>query len=470
MSYDNSQGIGYRSTNNRSQITDFGTAILTGLAPDKGLYMPTSIPRTPPSFFKSAKRMTIPEIAAQVITPYTDIPGNKMEEMMHDAYNFEIPIENVGRRHIVRMDRGPTLSFKDIGMRPFARMMQYELEERGRRAVIITATSGDTGSAGADAFYGLDNIIYIVLFPENEVSARQRKLMTTLSERKSGKNNVFAFAGRETFDYYQTMAKQVLGDPELRSFLDKYSTDVSSANSVNFGRLVSQQVQYIYAHSRIALLDEEIVFSVPCGNFGHLTAGIMSQRAGLPVYRFVAAVNENDEFPRYLNTGKYEPVVPSKNCLSNSMNVGDPSNLARVFDLYGGMLDEKGKVIKNPDISRLREDVFSTSVNDKETNRTILNVFQKHGIVLEPHGAVAWSGSERFAKSERDGYSDGGDIDMPHVIFETADPWKFPNEVRNAIGKEPETPDSMKSLDMAKESYRKINNADELKQFITQLF
>ncbi len=448
-----SEPIGYRSTNGSSEVVDFGTAVLRGQSPDRGLYMPTQIPGFPSASIKSVLRMGLPGIAAAVVGPYTSIPPNKMEEIMYDSFNFDIPLEYAYGRHVMRMDRGPTLSFKDIGIRPFARMMQHYLEKEGRRAIILTATSGDTGSAGADAFYGLENIIYVVLFPEDEISVRQRKLMTTLAERKDGKNNVFPIAVAGKFDDCQVMEKRTFADPELAHL------NLSTANSINIGRLLPQAVQYFYAYSKFD--GHEIVFSVPCGNFGHLTAGLMARRMGLPVYKFIAAVNENDEFTRYLETGKYKPIRPSKKCISNSMNVGDPSNLRRIVALYGGKMDESGNMFAAPDLSAMRNDIFSTSVSDNKTRAAMRNAFKKDALVLEPHGAVAWVGAERFLKK---------DDHKPCVVFETAHPWKFPEEVKRATGIEPDTPDSVKGLDDAKERYTRIKNGGELKQFLLQLY
>ncbi len=426
-----SEPIGYRSTNGSSEVVDFGTAVLKGMASDKGLYMPTHIPRLSAGAMKSMKRMSLPDIAVVVTEPYVNIPRNKLEEIMHDAYNFEVPLEHVNGRYVMRMDRGPTLSFKDFAMRPFARMVRYFLEKE----------------------YGTDKVDYVVLFPEKEVTDRQRKLMTTLRSRKNGGNNIFPLAVDGKFDDCQAMEKQAFVDPDLKRL------GLSSANSINIGRLIPQTVQYFYAYSRLD--GSAAVFAVPCGNFGHVTAGLMAQRMGLPAYKYITAVNENDEFPKLLEKGDYHPIRPSRNCISNSMNVGHPSNLARVVAMYGGRMNEKGEILRMPDMDAMRGDVFSASVSDKETRETTRNVFQRYGVVLEPHGAVAWRGLERFLAQDMYG--------GPRVVFETAHPWKFPEEVKSATGVEPETPESMRGLDDAKEWYLRTRGYNQLKELLLQL-
>ncbi len=448
--------IGYRSTNGSPEIVDFGTVVLRGLAPDKGLYTPISIPKLPAGFTDLMKYMTLPDIATEVVGHFTDIPYSELEKIMFASYNFNLPMTQAGERYIQYQGKGPTLSFKDLGMRPFARFMQYYLAKRGATATILAATSGDTGSAGADAFYGLDNITYAVLFPEDEITPRQRKLMTTLAERKAGRNNVIPIAFRGKFDYGQKMEKDALVDPELRHM------NLSSANSINFGRLVSQSVQFHYAYSLAAEPGEKIVFSVPCGNFGHLTGGLIAQLMGLPVHKFVAAVNENDEFPKLMETGIYAPIKPSKKCISNSMNVGHASNLPRIVSSYGGRMDEEGKMLFTPDMAAMARDIYSTSVSDSDTRLAMRRAFMDHGIVLEPHGAVAWEGLDRFL--EESGWKGKS------VVFETMDPWKSPDEVRNAIGREPFMPQSMAGLEDAKEFYIRIRNFGELKEILLQLY
>lgn len=299
--------------------------------------------------------------------------------------------------------------------------------------VILTATSGDTGSAVAQAFYDLDNIEVVVLFPEKEVTGRQRKQMTTLAK------NVHVMAVDGKFDDCQSMVKQAFVDPDFSDL------NLSSANSINVGRLIPQSIYYFYAWSRIAAPDHKIVFSVPSGNFGNVMAGLIAMRMGLPVHRFVIATNENDEFSKFMETGDYRPIRPSVKCISNAMNVGHPSNLARVFWLYGGEMDETGRVIRAPDIEMMRREIFSVSVTDAETREAISEAYNRFDILLEPHGAVGWAGLTRYLKLVEDW--------SPCVSLETADPAKFPEEVVRAVGLEPPTPEAMARLDYLEEKF-----------------
>jgi len=359
-------------------------------------------------------------------------------EMCADAYDFDVPLERVdGPRHVLRLDRGPTASFKDFAARFMGRALGRLVRERGRDLLILTATSGDTGSAVASAFLGVPGIRVVVLFPIHEVSERQRRQMTTLG------GNITTLALETKFDDCQALAKQAFADPALASL------NLSSANSINIGRLLPQAVYYVYAASRLADVGggERVVFSVPSGNFGDLMGGLLAARMGVPVERFVVATNANDEVPKYLATGRYERVVPSRTCISNAMNVGHPSNFARVVDLYGGRMDERGNVLAAPDLARMRAELHGVSVDDDETRRTIVDAYRRHRTILEPHGAVAWAGLEHFL------------ADVPAragttaISLETAHPAKFPEEIRALIQVEPAVPRSLEGLDGRKESY-----------------
>jgi threonine synthase len=299
----------------------------------------------------------------------------------------------------------------------------------------------------AHAFYGLDNLRVVVLFPEKEVTERQRRQMTTLGK------NIYPLAVDGKFDDCQALVKQAFADMDLKGL------NLSSANSINIGRLLPQAVYYFYAYSKTAANGNSIVFSVPSGNFGDLMGGLMAMRMGLPVHRFVVATNENDEFPNFMRTGVYEPIRPSKNCISNAMNVGHPSNLARLFYLYGGQMDEKGMVNKKPDLAAMRKELFAISISDQETRRTIKEAYANHKVLLEPHGAVGWAGLMRYLKEVEDW--------SPCVSLETADPAKFPDEIIRLTGVNPPLPQAMALLDQLEEHFVKIDgNYDSLKQYI----
>lgn len=446
--------IKFFSTNGHLDRVDFKGALLAGQAPDKGLYMPEMFPSLSPETIRNFPQMSYHQIAYQVIKPYLGdlVEESALEEMLKDAYSYEVPLERVyDGKYLLRLDRGPTCSFKDFAARLMGRLMQYFLKEEGRSMIILTATSGDTGSAVAHAFYGLENIKVIVLFPEREVTERQRRQMTTLGE------NIYPLAVTGKFDDCQALVKQAFVDPELKGL------ELSSANSINVGRLLPQAVYYFYAHSRVAPGGEEVVFSVPSGNFGDLMGGLIALKMGLPVKKFVAATNENDEFPRFMQTGVYEPIRPSKNCISNAMNVGHPSNLARLFSLYGGQMDETGQVARQPDLSAMREEIYAVSISDEETRQTIREAYSQYKVLLEPHGAVGWAGLVRYLKEFGDW--------SPAVSLETADPAKFPDEIVRLTGVNPSLPPAMASLDEKEENFLKMDGSyASLKDYLKGFF
>ena len=446
--------IKFFSTNGHLDRVDFKGALLAGQAPDKGLYMPEMFPSLSPETIRNFPQMSYHQIAYQVIKPYLGdlMEESALEEMLKDAYSYEVPLEQVyDGKYLLRLDRGPTCSFKDFAARLMGRLMQYFLKEEGRSMIILTATSGDTGSAVAHAFYGLENIKVIVLFPESEVTERQRRQMTTLGE------NIYPLAVTGKFDDCQALVKQAFVDPELKGL------ELSSANSINVGRLLPQAVYYFYAHSRVAPGGEEVVFSVPSGNFGDLMGGLIALKMGLPVKKFVAATNENDEFPRFMQTGVYEPIRPSRNCISNAMNVGHPSNLARLFSLYGGQMDETGQVARQPDLSAMREEIYAVSISDEETRQTIREAYSQYKVLLEPHGAVGWAGLVRYLKEFGDW--------SPAVSLETADPAKFPDEIVRLTGVNPSLPPAMASLDEKEEHYLKMDGSyASLKDYLKGFF
>lgn len=446
--------IKFFSTNGHLDRVDFKGALLAGQAPDKGLYMPEMFPSLSPETIRNFPQMSYHQIAYQVIKPYLGdlVEESALEDMLKDAYSYEVPLERVyDGKYLLRLDRGPTCSFKDFAARLMGRLMQYFLKEEGRSMIILTATSGDTGSAVAHAFYGLENIKVIVLFPEREVTERQRRQMTTLGE------NIYPLAVSGKFDDCQALVKQAFVDPELKGL------ELSSANSINVGRLLPQAVYYFYAHSRVAPGGEEVVFSVPSGNFGDLMGGLIALKMGLPVKKFVAATNENDEFPRFMQTGVYEPIRPSRNCISNAMNVGHPSNLARLFSLYGGQMDETGQVARQPDLSAMREEIYAVSISDEETRQTIREAYSQYKVLLEPHGAVGWAGLVRYLKEFGDW--------SPAVSLETADPAKFPDEIVRLTGVNPSLPPAMASLDEKEEHYLEMDGSyASLKNYLKGFF
>jgi threonine synthase len=430
-----SEALKFYSTNRNSKELTFSRALLQGQAPDRGLYMPVTVPKITIAEMERYRDLDYAGIAFDVTRRFMagEIPDETLLRIVKESYNYEVPLEPVyDRNYVMRLDRGPTASFKDFAARMMGRLMQYYLQKENRKLLILTATSGDTGSAVANAFYGLDNVTIVVLFPEHEVTDRQRKQMTTLGK------NVHILSLDAKFDDCQALVKQAFSDPELKYL------PLSSANSINIGRLVPQIVYYFYAGSRLTKKEgEEVVFSVPSGNFGDMMGGVLAMKMGLPVKRFIIATNENDEFPVYLKTGIYNKIEPSRNCLSSAMNVGHPSNLARLVDLYGGIMDEKGTISKPADMELMRKELFSVSINDDKTRAIIKEAFTKFGLLLEPHGAVGWAGLMEYIKSESGHY----DPDQLCVSLETAHPAKFPEEITRTTGVNPELPESLKGID-----------------------
>ena len=434
-----SQKLRYYSTNRHldhipgiipfRETVSFREALLMGQAPDEGLFMPETIPLLPLDAIKALKGAPYTEAAMLVANAFLaeEIPTETLRRIIDDAYNYPVPLENVfARKYIMRLDQGPTASFKDFAARMMARLMSAS-RDPGKRLNVLVATSGDTGSAVGDAFRGVEGIDVTILYPQGEVSGRQKKQLDTIG------GNVQAVSVTGKFDDCQDLVKQAFSDPAFADF------NLTSANSINFGRILPQIIYYVYAWAQLARDTEPAVFSVPSGNFGDALGCEYARRMGLPVERLVMPTNENDEFPRFLDTGVYEKVSPSKACLSNAMNVGHPSNLARFFDLYGGTVDRNGIVHRMPDVAEMRKRIYSVSISDRETKKTIKRIYDKYKVLLEPHGAVGWRGLEVYLELF-------GDSPLC-VSLETAHPAKFPDEIRELLAIEPELPQSMKDLD-----------------------
>lgn len=446
----------FYSTNLKSESVPFRTALIKGLAPDKGLYMPDRIPVLDRNVIDSFSNKEYYEIAFAISREFMEgqIGDDELLALTKDAYNYPVPLEKVSRnKYVMRLDQGPTASFKDFAARMMGRLINYYLAKEHKRMLILTATSGDTGSAIANAFYGLDNVKVLVLFPEKEVTSRQRKQMTTL-----GKNiRILSLDGK--FDDCQALVKEAFADPELEYL------DLSSANSINIGRLVPQAVYYFYSFSRLRKGNEsdDIVFSVPSGNFGDMMGGMLAMKMGLPIKRLIISTNENDEFPYLLNTGIYNKIEPSRNCISSAMNVGHPSNLSRLIALYNGVMDEKGNIPVLPDMDLMRKELYSISVTDEQTKQTIKSAWENYGLLLEPHGAVGWYGLEQYSRENPDHLP----ADQLYVSLETAHPAKFPEQINEILKMDPELPPSLKGLDDKPEFVESIaNNYKAFKSFL----
>jgi threonine synthase len=453
------KSIEYYSTNLKSPGVSFKEALLRGIAPDGGLYVPDSLPVISAKELGSYHSKEYHQIAFNILSKIigSEIDRDELANLCHEAYNFEVPLEKVyDRRYIMRLDQGPTASFKDFAARMMSRLMQYYISQADQHLTILTATSGDTGSAVANAFYGLKNINAVILFPAGEVTLMQRKQMTTLQ------NNISVIAIDGKFDDCQRLVKKAFLDPALSGI------SLTSANSINIGRLLPQSVYYFYAYSKLAAnIEEKVIFSVPSGNFGNLMGGLIARKMGLPVKQFIIATNENDEVPEFLKTGTYEIINPSKNCISSAMNVGHPSNFARIIAFYGGVMDESGNIVIAPDLERMHEDLFAVSVTDEETRITIDEAYRKYNLLLEPHGAIAWKGIREYSRLNK-----GSVAGKPlYVSLETAHPAKFPEELRKILDIEPSLPHSLDGLEQMPEHYFSLENSYTfLKDFILKNF
>jgi len=437
-----SDRIQFSSTNRNVPAVDLGQALLQGQAADRGLFMPDRYPAFSREELAGLQDRSYPEVAFEVLRRFTGgvIDASRLESLCDDAYDYEVPLEHVeGRKHLMRLDRGPTASFKDFAARMMARWMGVLMESDRSELVILTATSGDTGSAVAHAYHGVPRVSIVVLFPTREVSNRQRKQMTTLG------GNVSTFGLEGKFDDCQALVKRAFADPALSHIR------MSSANSINIGRLLPQSVYYVYAYAKLAdaAAGERITFCVPSGNFGDMMGAIFAKRMGVPIERIVIATNANDEVPSFLATGRYDKIVPSRVCISNAMNVGHPSNLARLVDVYGGWMDETGAIREQPDMEAMRRDLYAVSISDAETRETIRGAWEKNRVLLEPHGAVGWAGLNRYL-------AEHGSGDPLCVSIETAHPAKFPEEIHALIGIDPPVPPSLEGIEHKAETWEPL--------------
>jgi threonine synthase len=410
----------------RGEVT-FKEALFRGQAPDDGLFMSKSFPFLYEEEILSLKGKSYYEVAFVILKKYLqdDISDGKLKEICKNAYTFGIPLERITDNiFLARMDQGPTASFKDFAAQVMARLME-ELKGKDQKITVLVATSGDTGSAIGSAYKGLKDIKVVILYPELEVSEGQRKQLNAIGDNTS----TVAIDGK--FDDCQRLVKQAFGDKELK-FLN-----LTSANSINIGRILPQIVYYFYSYANVVDRVQPVIFSVPSGNFGNSLGCEIARRMGLPVTSLIIATNENDEFPKFLESGVYRKVDPSRECLSNAMNVGNPSNLARYFDLYGGTVDKEGNVHKKPDVDEMRKYLYSVSISDEETVKTIKEIYEKYKVLLEPHGAVGVAALVHHY----------GKIDKPAICFETAHPSKFPEIIEETLKITPELHPSLIDID-----------------------
>lgn len=429
------------STRDRAHIVSLREAVIRGLPPDKGLYMPCDIPRLSENMIAAIRSLSLPEIGFSISKALfnDEIPDSALSGIVEAALTFPAPVVEIApNEFVLELFHGPTLAFKDFGARFMARLMEYFNRDEDKELVILVATSGDTGSAVAAGFHGIEGIEVVILYPSGKVSPLQEKQLTTWG------GNVKALEILGTFDDCQRLVKSAFVDEELSAQIR-----LSSANSINIARLVPQSFYYFEALKQVKG-SRQVVFSVPSGNFGNLTAGVLAKRMGLPVEKFIAATNVNDVVPIYLKTGEFMP-RPSVRTISNAMDVGNPSNFERLKELYGSTWNN------------MKRELEGYSFDDASTVAMIQKVYRTSGYVLDPHGAVgylAWS----THKLQKDGEKMG-------IILETAHPAKFVDVVQGAIGREIQVPERLRVFsEKEKKSILMEADYDSLKMWLMQTY
>ncbi len=432
--------MNFYSTQNPSCRASFAAAALRGLAQDGGLFLPETIPAFPVEEMQGLRDMSFPEIAFRVARLYLadEIPGADLRDIIDRAFPFPVPLRTLDEdTSVLELFHGPTYAFKDFGARFMARVLAYLTRNEDTETTVLVATSGDTGSAVAHGFHDVDGIRVALLYPSGRVSRMQEMQLTTLG------GNITALEVGGTFDDCQNLVKRALVDREVLA-----RKRLSSANSINIARLLPQAFYYFHAYGKRSGTGRRVVFSVPSGNLGNLTAGLIAQRMGLPVHRFVAASNANRPLPDYLDTGEFRPreSVPT---LSSAMDVGNPGNFARLQRLCGG------------DADGVRQAIYGASVSDEETRKTIREVFAAHGYVLDPHGAVGYGALRRFLGVSRGRYES--------IILETAHPAKFLDVLETDIADAVRMPDGLrKALQGRKVSVPISTRYEEFRSFLLE--
>jgi len=407
------------STKKISPDVDLKEAVLKGLPADNGLYMPYEIKPLPTEFWDNLHSYTFTEMAFHISKHLMGdaVPEESLKKIIQDAYNFDAPLIDVGDYSILELFDGPTLAFKDFGARFMGRLMGYFLQGNNTEVNILVATSGDTGSAVAHGFLNVKGINVTILYPKGKVSNIQEKQFTTLGA------NITSIEIDGTFDDCQALVKQAFLDQELNEKLT-----LSSANSINIARLIPQTFYYFYAYKQVANNKLPFYFAVPSGNFGNLTAGLFAKKMGLPIATLIASNNANNIFTQYIETGIFEP-KRSIQTLSNAMDVGNPSNFARMMDYYDN------------NIEMLREDIDAYAFTDEQTSECIKDVADKYNYILCPHSAVGYLGLDKFVNDN--------ELDPTYIngiVLSTAHPVKFGEVVEPLIGKKVEIPERLKSI------------------------
>lgn len=428
----------YRSTSRQAPLTSLRGAVLRGLAPDGGLYMPVEIARHSTEELEEFRKLPFTEVCFRVVKPFAtpDVPEEVLWQIVSEAINFPVKLVSLSPGlHILELFHGPTLAFKDFGARFMARLMGYFVRGESRQLTVLVATSGDTGSAVAHGFLGVPGIRVVILYPSKRISEAQEKQFTTLGE------NITALEVAGTFDDCQRLVKQAFSDVELNKM-----AFLTSANSINIGRLLPQMFYHVAAYRQLPVASVPLIVSVPSGNFGNLTAGIFAKRIGLPVAKFIASTNINDAVPQYLRSGRFCPRAATAT-YSNAMDVGNPNNFPRLLDLCRGRLEY------------MQKEIWGHAATDEETLCEMKAVHERFGYLPDPHTAVGvfcWE-AYKLAHAEP----------AQGLVLATAHPAKFADVVRKAIGSAPPLPDRLAAyLTREKLSLPMSSSYDDFKQFL----
>jgi threonine synthase len=406
--------VRYRSTSKQAPLTSLRGAVLRGLAPDGGLYMPVEIARRSSEELEEFRRLPFTEVCFRVVKPFAgpEVPEEVLWQVVSEAISFPVKLLSLSPAlHILELFHGPTLAFKDFGARFMARLMAYFVRDETRPLTVLVATSGDTGSAVAHGFLGVPGIRVVILYPSKRISEAQEKQFTTLGQ------NIAALEVSGSFDDCQRLVKQAFSDAELsqRAFL-------TSANSINIGRLLPQMFYHVAAYRQLPVASVPLIVSVPSGNFGNLTAGIFAKRIGLPVARFVASTNANDIVPQYLRTGEFHPRQATPT-YSNAMDVGSPNNFPRLLDLCRNRLE------------LVQREIWGHSATDDETLAAMKSLHDRFHYIADPHTAVGVLGWEAYRRAHPE--------PAQGLVLATAHPAKFADVVTRAIGAAPPLPERL---------------------------
>lgn len=423
----------YFSLQHTSPKVSFKEAVINGLAPDRGLYFPENITKLPTDFIENIAQYSNEEIAYQAIKQFigNEIPEKDLKQIIKETISFDFPVKAIDKNiGTLELFHGPTLAFKDVGARFMARCLGYFNQQNPEQITVLVATSGDTGGAVANGFLGVSGVEVVILYPSGKVSNIQEKQLTTLGQ------NITALEIDGVFDDCQEMVKTAFLDTTIKRKL-------TSANSINVARWLPQMFYYFFAYKELYNKYENLVFSVPSGNFGNICAGIMAQKLGLPIKHFIAATNVNDTVPQYMKAGNYNP-KPSKATISNAMDVGNPSNFIRILELF------------NQDFNNLKELFSSYSFTDKMTREAMQRIYKNTDYIADPHGAVGYLGLKTHNLKD----------DEYGIFLETAHPVKFLDIVEDTLDLKIDIPINIKAIiDKEKKSIQ-IQTYEELKSFL----